>query len=270
MPEGFNMEEFDAKWAAEQATEVPEDEALAAEVVADTGVDEEFEDTGDIEETEVIDNGEIDEDLEETPPEVEQTINDPDADKRNASFAAMRRERDEAREQTAFLQQIADENGITVEEMKQRYADARLEEQSEAQGVPVEVLQRLQSLEKENSTMKQQSFSARFNSEVEATIEKYKVNETDLEATFAYAQQNGLTDSLKAGTTNFEAVHKMAHMDALIEKQVQTALQGSLAQKKKRQQEASISHASGGSIETNSLEEQAIADAKKIMADGGF
>lgn len=265
MPDGFDMNAFDAQWAAEQAAETPEESELMPSEEEAQGVLED-ENYGENPEVEELDSEEIDEEDEipaDAPP-----INDPDADKRNATFAAMRRERDEALAQSAFLQQIADQNGLTVDELKQRYADARLEEQSEEQGVPVEVLQRLQSLEQENSTMKQQSFSARFNSEVEATIEKYKVNETDLEATFAYAQQNGLTDSLKAGTTNFEAVHKMAHMDALIEKQVQAALQGSLTEKKKRQKEASISHASGGGAVETSLEDQATADAKRLIDEG--
>lgn len=255
----YDLEAFDAKWEAEQAETVVEEDVLDA-----------FEDVEDTEHMEeIVDDGQ-DAQEEETIPEVEPPINDPDAEKRNATFAQMRRERDEALKQAAFLQKLADDNGMSVEDVVQRYENARLEEQSEAQGVPIEVLQQLQSQKQELENLKYQSFSARFNAEVESTIEKYKVNEQDLEATFAYAQQNGLTDSLKAGTTSFEAVHKMAHMDAMIEAQVQNALQNSLTQKKKRQQEATVVNNSGGVASEPSLEDQAIADAKEIMANGGF
>ena len=265
----FDFEAFDKQWEAEQAeTELLDVEDNGAELMNDVDESDNFEDSGVVgdgnEETE-----ELEEDQQqESPPEV--IVNDPDVEKRNAAFAQLRRERDEAQKQAAFIQKLAEENGMTVEELQQRYEDSRLQEEAESQNVPVEVLQRLKSLEQENEAIKNQSFSARFNAEVEATIEKYKPTEQELEATFAYAQQQGLTEALKSGSMNFETVHRMAHMDALIERQVQNAIQDSLSKKKKRQQEATVSHSSGASAVEPTLEDRAIADAKALLESGNF
>lgn len=259
----FDLDAFDQSYVEESET---------AEVVVEVDEQGILDDSVEAGDAEYIDDGQ--DDLEdgdeltvETTPDVESTINDPDAEKRNATFAAMRRERDEAKQQAAFLQKLADENGMSVEDLVHRYENGKLEEQAEEQGVPLEILQQLNSQKQELDNLKYQSFSTKFNAEVEATIEKYKASEEDVEATFAYAQQNGLTDSIKSGITSFEAVHKMAHMDALIEKQVQSALQNSLTQKKKRQQEAPVGHVAGATVTASSLEDQAVADAKAIMLD---
>lgn len=242
--EEFDFEKFDEQWEQEQEQE------------QETELEEDIEET----EEEIPEEEEEIEVEEETPDLTEEQ-------KRNASFAQLRRERDEATKQAAFLQKLADENGMTVEEIVQRYEDARLEEESEEQNVPVEVLQRLKQLESENESIKSQNFTAKFNAEVESTIEKYKASEEDVKKTFEYAYENGLSDLLKAGNLSFEAAHKLAHTDAMIEKQVQNALQDNLTKKKKRQQDAPLSHGSGADFTTESLEDQAVKDAKEIMAN---
>src|SRR6185312_293070 len=114
------------------------------------------------------------------------------------------------------------------------------------------------------------TFTERFNNQVSQTMEKYKASNEELEATFKYAADNGLVDSLKNGSMTFEAAYRLAHMDSIIAKQVQNALQENLTQKKKRQQEAPLAHRSETVVTPESLEERAIRDAKEVMEGGGL
>lgn len=251
----FDFEKFDQEW--EQSNSEPEVEEVKE--VEETEIESE---TVEVKEVETESSQQQQQDDEEIPPAVQET----DEQKRNAAFAQIRRERDEAKKLADFLQRIADENGTSVDDMMKNYEQARLQEQAEQQNVPVEVLQRLQQLENENKEIKNQSFTQRFNNEVTQTMEKYKADIKDIEATMAYAAQNGLVESLQTGAVSFDAVHRMAHLDTIIEKQVQNALQENLTQKKKRQQEAPLSQGSVGTPPSETLEDMAIRDAKEILA----
>lgn len=257
MPDGiteFDFEKFDAEWEQNSAEESTIEEETETETLEN-----------DLHEAETdVDLGVVGDDEEETPPA---QIHESDEQKRNRAFADLRRERDEAKRQADFLQRIAEENGTTVEEMERRYTESRLEEEAETQGVPVEVLQRIQQLEQENQIIKNQTFSERFNKEVEQTIEKYKASTEEIEATMAYAGQNGLVDAMQAGNLSFDAIHRMTHFDAIMERQVQTALQTNLTQKKKRQQEAPLAQGAVASPSAETMEERAMRDAASILAD---
>lgn len=249
----FDFEKFDAEWQKEmEAEEIEEIETEESETDVET---EEVE--------------EVSEESVETPDKVDTVPDLSEEQKRNAAFAQLRRERDEAAKYAEFLKRIADENGTTPEELQKQYEESRLQREAEEKEVPVEILQRMKQQEQELASLKQQSFSERFNNQVAQTMEKYKATQEDLEATFKYAAENGLIESMQSGSLQFEAVHKMAHMDSLIEKQVQNALQENLTKKKKRQQEAPLSHTST-TPDSESLEDMAIRDAKKIMEEGGF
>lgn len=246
MPEEFDLEAFDAEWEEMQSAE---NEA------------EDVEGVEDFETPEVVEDFEPEAKAEETP-------DLSDAARRDSSFAQLRRERDAYAQQTAWMEQLAKDNGMTPDELRQRYEDSRLEQEAETQGIPVEILQRVQTLEQENQSIKEQTWSSNFNSQVSATIEKYNVSDTDLEKTFAYAQERGLVDSIKAGHIPFEDLHFLAHKDTIVNTQAEKAVQDSLTQKKKRQTEASIPVGTGAPDSPASLLEQADADAKRIMEEG--
>lgn len=259
MNEEFDFEKFDAEWAQEEAEELESEAGEGETVEGDEDLEQEQEQDEPEADVQTLD--------EEDPQDAQETPDLSAEQERNAAFAKLRRERDEAAKQASFLQKLADDNGMTVEEIVQRYENARLEEEAEETQVPVEVLQRLKHLESENEAIKSQNFTARFNSEVESTIKKYNASEEDVKKTFEYAHENGLTELLKSGSTTFEAAHKLAHMDTMIEKQVQSAIQDSLSKKKKRQQDAPLSHGSAADYTVESLEDQAVSDAKKILAN---
>lgn len=230
---------------------------------ADTAIEQELE-------PEV--EGEIVED--ELEPEVEDD-NSPDIstdDGRDAAFAEMRRERDRLAAEAAFIQKFAEDNGMTVAQLKEQYEAQRLEKEAESKGVPVDVLKRISTLEQENEQVKTQAQSERFNAQVEATLAKYKGTQEDFQNTVKYVQENGMLDALKNGSITFEAAYKLANLDTMIEAAKKDAVQDDLATRKKRQQEAPIAQGAQAQAATSDddLDALVAADAKAILEDMGF
>lgn len=186
------------------------------------------------------------------------------------AFAQLRRERDEFARVAKWVSDLAAQSGMTVEQLMERYEQQRLQKEAESKGVPVEVLQKLQTLENENKTIRDQMNAERFNQQVNETLQKYNGSVENFEKTLQYAMENGLVEALKTGAITFEAAYKLAHMDTLIEEAKQQAVQENLLMQKKRQQEASV--ANGGVIPQpqNDLDEIVANDVKEILENGGF
>ena len=251
--EEFDFDAFDAQFEAEYEEEGDE-QVVVPEL--DTVLDEDVLPSED----DVVPEQD---DTQVAPPsrEVDQT-------KHDASFAQLRRERDEARKESEWIKSMAEENGTSVAEMRQRYEDAKLSQEAEQKGVPVEFLQRQTQTERELAELKEQSSNDRFNSSVEAVISKYDVSEQELEQTFAYAHQEGLVNAVKAGAISFDALHRLAHLESFTEKKVQDALQGTLAQKKKRQSEAPIGNGMSSSPDGGAdLDALVDKDVKEALAN---
>jgi hypothetical protein len=212
-------------------------------------------------ETPPIEEDEIQEETEEETPQ----IHEDDAQKRNAAFAELRRKAQENEKYATFIQKLAEQSGTTPEEILQRYEEKRLEEEAEKQQVPIDVLKRIQSLEQENQSVKEQAFATRFNAQVESTIEKYGASEADVQATFQYAAENGI--DFRQSNISFEAVHKMAHLDSIVEKQVQQSRQKELEEKKQRQLSSALP--SGSSVSQTS-DEPSEEDVLKYLKDNGL
>lgn len=191
--------------------------------------------------TEVSDEGDTEVQDETTPEEVEETPTEPDLtdeQKRNSAFADLRRQANEAKKYQDFVAKLAEQNGVTPDDVLARFEERKLEEQAERENVPVDVLKRLNSLEQENNQAKEQLFAERFNLQVENTISKFGATNEDIETTFKYAAENGI--DLRNTTMTFEAVHRMAHLDTIIAKEVDKARQSDLENKRKRQESATI------------------------------
>ena len=266
----FNLEEFDKQYAMENDPK-PGTDADADPTGEELPELDEAEITGEdevqIEETHENYDGDTDDAREkrDNPPK-------PDLDnaqKRDAAFAALRRERDEAARKAAFIEQFAAENGMTVEELQKNYMERKLAQEAEQQGVPVDVLKRLKTLETENQQIKEQTQMQSFNQQVNATLEKYNGGPETFESTLQYAAENGLIDALKGGAITFEAAYKLAHMDTLIETTKKSAVQEDLAARKRRQQEATIPAGGAADVPTD-FDESVKKDAAAIIAEYGF
>lgn len=224
-----------------------------------------------------VDEGQ-DENLSEEEPqgEQDQQQQEPTPDlteeqKRNAAFAQLRRERDEAARKAAWLEKLAQDSGMTVEELQQRYEEQRLKKEAEQQGVPVEVLQRLQKTEQENEQIKARLQAETFNKQVTETLAKYSGTEENFNNTIRYAQENGLFEALKAGAVTFEAAYKLAHIDTMLEEAKKSAVQEDLARQKKRQEEAPLAVGSGTPPSpTDDLDDQVMAEVAEMIKNGDF
>lgn len=259
-----NAEDFDVEAADALITE--EELQTDDEIVNPEGdeLESEFD--------EVEPEGEPEDDDELEPEEESEAETDISTDDgRNQAFANLRRERDEFASDAQFIREFAASNGMTVEELRKQHEMAQLEKQAEEKGVPVEILQRLNDMERENNQVKEQAQAERFNTQVNATLAKYKGTEADFKATIEYAARNGMLDAVKNGTVSFEAAYKLANMDTLIEDAKKNAVQDNLASRKKRQQEAHVSVGSKAqTASTDELDDQVAADVKEILESMNF
>ncbi len=253
----FDLEAFDKEFEESTLTG-NEDDSTDDLPVEDEPVQEELET-----ETEEEDSKTQEPTQEEVPDLTEEQ-------KRNAAFAQLRRERDAAAKRLAWLENLAKESGMTVEQLQEQYEQRRLQKEAEQKGVSVEVLQRLQQLEQENTQTKEQLQAEKFNAQVKLTLDKYKGTEENVSKTFEYAQQNGLVDALRTGAITFEAAYKLAHMDTMLEEAKQSAVQEDLSKRKQRQQEAPIANGSGSVPIAEDLDAKVKEDAKSIIENGGF
>ncbi|MER2006286.1 MAG: hypothetical protein ABS939_02440 [Psychrobacillus sp.] len=249
--EDFDLDKFDQQF----------EESLGAqdEIVEDV-VDEQIE-TTQVEEELTVDQ-------EEHQPEEQPQAQQPDLteeQKRNAAFAQLRRERDEAAKQAEFIRKLAEENGMTVEDLQKQYEESRLQKESEQKGVPVDVLQRLQQLENENSQVKSQMQAKMFNEQVTSTLQKYNGSDENFNNTIKYAQENGLFEAMKVGAVSFEAAYKLAHMDSMLEDAKKSAVQEDLSKRKQRQQEAPLANGAGATPDDPTLDDLVKADAKALL-----
>lgn len=255
----FDIESFDREFeqslASEQEHDIQEQE-------------QEQEQEQDIQQD--IQQEEIEEQQQEELEEQEQEQEQPRKNSADAAFAQLRRERDEFARVAKWVSDLAAQSGMTVEQLMERYEQQRLQKEAEAKGVPVEVLQKLQTLENENKTIRDQMNAERFNQQVNATLQKYNGNAENFEKTLQYAMENGLVEALKTGAITFEAAYKLAHMDTLIEEAKQQAIQENLSMQRKRQQEAPFANGGVVAQPQSDLDEIVANDVKEILENGGF
>lgn len=231
------LEEFESEWEdteSEESTEV------------DQEGDQEVEET------------EVDDSQEETP---QPNPNDEDTDKRNRAFADLRRQADENKKYADFISRLAQESGTTPEEILSRYQERQMEEQAEQQGVPVEHLRKLNDTETRLSQLEEQLVSERLNSQIESVISKYGENEDSIKSTFEYMSQAGIDPRVQP--VDFEKLYRAANLDTIIQKEVENARQNDLANKKKRQDSASIGNGTSVSPSNNDLSDE---DVDAILA----
>lgn len=238
----FDLEAFDAKY--EEELETSEEDT------------EEIEDNEDS-----LEESDDTEEEEEAP-----QIHDNDADKRNAAFAELRRKAEENEKYAKVIQGLADKHGMTPEEVLQQYEDSQLETQAEREGVPVDVLKRIRSLETENQSAKQEAFLSQFQAQIDETMSKYGATDEQVRATFDFAIKNGI--DFENMPVTFEAAYKLAHLDEITEKRVKDAIQQDLSVKKKRQQDAGIPNGAGSSQSSqDDLLNSAVNEARDIVSD---
>lgn len=173
----------------------------------------------------------------------------------NSAFAEMRRQNEALAKQAALVEKAAAKHGMTVDQYLQAVEEAEQEERAKEQNIPVDVLKRLEMLERENSTVRVQAAQERYLSEVNSVKSKYGITDQETESVFRYLGERGLYDQeTRTPTISFEDAYKLANFDSLTERKIKEAKQADLEAKRKRQQTTAVPH-TNASTATNQDDE---------------
>jgi hypothetical protein len=230
------LAEFEEEWDDEESAE---------------DVSEETEETEEVEE--------VSESEEQEEPEV--NPNDEDADKRNRAFADLRRENEANRKYANFIQRLAEEGGVSPDDLLARYEERNLQAEAQRQQVPVELLKRQNATESELHTLKEQMRAERIDAQINSVTEKYGADDDSIRETFKYMVETGI-DPRIADNVDFEKFYRAANLDKIIQNEVKTARQRDLEDKKKRQESASIGNGKSVSPSSGDLSDD---DFESIM-----
>jgi hypothetical protein len=191
--------------------------------------------------------GQETEETEETPQQEEVETpnpNDPAEDKRNAAFAQLRREAEANKKYADFINRLAEESGVKPEDILARYEEKKLADQAQKQNVPVDFLKRQTATETELTQLKERLAAERLDSQIKTVEGKYGADEVAVRSTFEYMFAAGIDP--RTSEVDFEKFYRAANLDTIIQKEVESARQKDLEDKKKRQESASI--ANGASV----------------------
>jgi hypothetical protein len=205
--------------------------------------EEEWEDEESADETPEVEESEEVEEVEGEPTtqteEETPNPNDENEDKRNRAFADLRRENEANKKYAQFIQKLAEEGGVTPDDLLARYEERNLQAEAERQNIPVELLKRQNSTESELAQLKDQMRAERMDAQINKVVDKYGADDDSIRSAFQYMAETGL-DPRTADNVDFEKFYRAANLDSIIQKEVANAKQQDLENKKKRQESASI------------------------------
>jgi hypothetical protein len=234
------MEEFESEWNDEDEVEETEES---------TPTDDESQDA---------------EEQEETQTEETTNPNDSDEHKRNQAFQTLRQQVEENKKYADFINRLAQDSGVSPEEILNRYQERQLEAEAEQQNVPVDVLKRLNTLEQENSTTKEQLRAERMETQIESVKAKYGADDNAIRAAFEEMLDSGI-DPRVTDNVNFEKFYRAANLESIIQKEVENARQKDLANKKQRQTSAAIGNGTSVSPSSDGLSDDEFDEILKGM-----
>lgn len=249
----------------EQEYQEPETETVEEEVVDDDQMDGEEEIQPEPEED--TDPSEVVEETDSTP-DVEEIVEEqPKKQSReeNKAFAEMRRKNQELEKQARIAEQIAAQYGMTVEQFEKAFQEKQEQERAEKQGIPVEILRRLEAAEQQLQQTQIQAEQDKFWNSVEKVKAQHNLDKDDLEKVYKYIGENGLVNqSTGLPLIDFEQAYKLANFDTLQERKTKEAVQKQLADKKARQQKSAIPHTNANTTSAND-EDFSLDDVEKRL-----
>jgi hypothetical protein len=234
------MEEFESEWNDEDEVEETEES---------TPTDNESQDA---------------EEQEDTQSEETTNPNDSDEHKRNQAFQTLRQQAEENKKYADFISRLAQDSGVSPEEILNRYQERQLEAEAEQQNVPVDVLKRLNTLEQENNFTKEQLRAERMETQIESVKSKYGADDNAIRAAFEEMLDSGI-DPRVTDNVNFEKFYRAANLESIIQKEVENARQKDLANKKQRQTSAAIGNGTSVSPSSDGLSDDEFDEILKNM-----
>ncbi len=164
------IDELDKEFeeAEDQLDEPVED---GEEVLED---EDELSDDGEeiLEDDEVVEEPSID----ETEPEVDSE----DVHKRNEAFRRLREERDQLAASDQFLTDLAEQYGLTKDQLIERFQEDQLKKQAKEQGIPENQLRKIRDMEQRLQQVEDQRNREIFNIKAEALATKYNLNQNQM------------------------------------------------------------------------------------------
>lgn len=218
----------------------------------------------------------------ETPPStnpVEQTGETPPTEnpnfpneRQNEAFARMRRENEEAQQRIADMQRYYDtiaeigaSRGMSPEQVIQSYEQARLQQESQAMGVPVEHLQRMQQMESQLHNMQShfqeqeyQQLQTDTQNQLVALQQKYNLSNDEMSAFIDIAQQQEFDPRYAP----VEAYYLMTNQETVMKRAVEQARQADLEAEKQRQLTTPIGN-KGSVAATSTMDDEVEAFMQK-------
>jgi hypothetical protein len=194
----------------------------------------------------------------ETPvaPTVE-AANDPDLHKRNEAFKKLREEKEKLEQSDKFLADLANQYGLTKDELMKKFKEEQTVKQAKEQGMSVEQFKRLQQLEQQVQTISQKSQQETFNFEAERLVQKYNIPANQINEVFGKIGALGI--DVLANPKLLEVAYKALNYEVAMQKGRQSQLEET---KKRRETTASPSLGNKGpNVDSSSSDEDADIDA---------
>ena len=164
------------------------------------------------------------------------------------AFAAMRVRN---KQMENMLKRVADAAGIqyaNTDDMLTKLNDDALGKLAEKQGVPKELLMRLDSLEKSNQEYRQEQVNIKLRNDFMALQEKYNLTPEQLQ-TFATQLSNDRVDPLSA---DIMREYEVRNFDAIVQQRIQDAVQTALSKDQQVDEHSSTPNAAQGSSASGS------------------
>ena len=192
--------------------------------------------------------------------DIDPSIHDDDVHKRNQAFKQLREQAQEGQKFKAFVEKVAELNGMTPEQVIQKFEEQQLQQEAQQKGVDPEIYKRLKTLEEENEQIKTQALREKFNAQADMIMKKYEVSLEEMEEFIREATQKGI--DLYA--TDMEVAFNGLRHEKILEAELKKAQQEYLAQKKERQTKASLAHDGGVTNDDNLFDDIAKEVAKEV------
>ena len=244
--------EFEAEWQDDNTTDEQENteetdienEELGESQTEDDET-EQSEETEEEDETEEADLPDEEEEEEEIELDREQPFEKKpkQSKEENAAFAELRRQKEEAERQAKVVEKFAASHGMTVDQYLAAVEAQEEEQRAKQQGIPVDILRRMESMESQLTQTKSTAAREKFWNEVDSVKSKYDLTNQDIDKIFTYIGENGLVNlETKLPSVGFEFAYKAANFDNVIPRKVKEAKQEALAAKKARQAKSAKGH----------------------------
>lgn len=186
-------------------------------------------------------------------------------DKQNEAFARMRRENEQYQQQLSEMQRFRDTiaeigaaRGMTPEQVIESYEQARLQQQAQETGVPVEHLQRLQQVESQLEEQQYQQLQSETQNQLVALQQKYNLSNEEMSAFIDTAQAQGFDPRFAP----VEAYYLMVNQETITKRAVEQARQADLEAEKQRQLTTPIGN-KGSAAATPTMDEEVEAFMQK-------